>query len=285
MPLLLDFGLTSEPGVAVESGWFYNVLQLLLDVRNAARAASASVVPTRAAAPRTGALMRAGVRVWLALLLAPGLWSFAGTLAAASGCLEDLGLPAGRAAFKYFDRPRFFAQHSADALPRIDLRSIAEQDRARHEDPVRERDHESRLLSRFYTSVECPVVDARLAPAGAINLNQAGFTLVQSPTQMTSDEFYDHECVTDTYLPETEDLVKRLTGATRVLAAKYLVRNRARSDTSGYVANRPHVDYTLSSAQQAVRQLLCDDGTTTNALLSYRYQLVNVWRRWDGMYA
>ena len=219
----------------------------------------------------------------LMLLGAQALSSPPGTLA--SSCLEDLGLPAGRAVFKYFDRPRFLAQHSADALPRIDLRSIAEQDRARSEDPVRENDHESRLLSRFYTFVERPVVDARLAPTGAIQLDHAGFTLVQFPTRMTPDEFYDHECVTDTYLPETEDLVKRLTGATRVLAAKYLVRNRARSDASGYVENRPHVDYTLLSAQQAVRQLLCDDGTTTDVLLSYRYQLINVWRRWDGMCA
>jgi hypothetical protein len=226
--------------------------------------------------------LRAGLGILL-LLGAQALSSPPGTLA--SWCLEDLGLPSGRAFFKYFDRPRFLAQHSKDALPRIDLRSIEEQDRARSEDPVRENDHESRLLSRFYTSVERPVVDARVAPAGAIQLDQAGFTLVQHTTRMMPGDFYDHECVTDTYLPETEDLVKRLTGATRVLAAKYLVRNRARSDASGYVENRPHVDYTLLSAQQAVRQLLCDEGTTTDLLLSYRYQLINVWRRWDGMYA
>jgi len=50
---------------------------------------------------------------------------------------------------------------------------------------------------------------------------------------------YIYGSVLDIYLKETEELVKQVTGATRVIAAKYLVRNRQRGDASGYVEHRP----------------------------------------------
>ena len=185
-------------------------------------------------------------------------------------------------ALNYFDQARFREVHGQLARPRIDVRQQSEQAAAMRENPL-EALEEARLLKHFYQSQRVPMIDARDAPEAAIALDEQGFELHRSPTQMASSDFYSKQAVVATYLPECEALVKEATGGTRVIAAKYLIRNRNRpGEASGYVEHRPHVDYTLASAPQNVRSLLADTSETDALLASHRYMLVNVWRRWDG---
>ena len=151
------------------------------------------------------------------------------------------------------------------------------------EHPELEAAAEARLLKHFYLPRRVPILDARDAPEAAIALDEQGFELCGSPTQMACSDFYRRQALIDTYLPECEALVRKATGGTRVIAAKYVVRNRSRpGEASGYVEHRPHVDYTLASAPQNVRSLLAEDPLTEEVLTAHRYMLVNVWRRWDG---
>ena len=77
---------------------------------------------------------------------------------------------------------------------------------------------------------------------------EQGFKLHRPPTQMAESGIYSRRALINTYLPEREAFVKKATGATRVIAAKYLVQNRSRpGEAPGYVVNRPHVDCTLVS--------------------------------------
>ena len=204
--------------------------------------------------------------------------------AAAALRLEDLTtLPSEMVALNYFDLARFREVHGHDARPRIDVRQQIEQDDAMRENPALEAMDEARLLKNFYLPYQIPMLDARDAPEEAIALDEQGFKLYRSPTQMEGSEFYSRQALINTYLPECEALVKKATGATRVIAAKYLIRNRSRpGEASGYVENRPHVDYTLISGPQNVRSLLAEAPETEEVLASHRYMLVNVWRRWDG---
>mmetsp|Transcript_40696 Transcript_40696/g.80150 ORF Transcript_40696/g.80150 Transcript_40696/m.80150 type:complete len:364 (-) Transcript_40696:234-1325(-) len=204
--------------------------------------------------------------------------------AAATLRLEDLTtLPSKRVALNYFDQARFKEVHGQLARPCIDVRQQSEQEDAMRETPELEAMGGARLLKHFYMPYQIPMVDARDAPEAATTLDEQGFKLHRSPTQMAESDFYVRQALIDTYLPECEAFVKKATGATRVIAAKYLVRNRSRpGEASGYVENRPHVDYTLVSGPQNVRSLLAETPETEGMLSSHRYMLVNVWRRWDG---
>ena len=114
-----------------------------------------------------------------------------------------------------------------------------------------------------------------------LSLDAEGVVLVDSPT--TFDAFYDPDRVRASYFPEVESLVKRMTGAVRVVAFDHNLRSKALAKEKRHEAQMPvlfaHNDYTEESAPQRVRDLLPDEASD---LLEKRFAVINVWRPTQG---
>jgi hypothetical protein len=118
--------------------------------------------------------------------------------------------------------------------------------------------------------------DARqLDPAPS--LDREGFALARHVTAVT--DLYDQGAVQLTYYREIEALVRRVTGARRVLAFDHNVRCATRAERGESGVQGPvryaHNDYTERSAPQRVRDLLGDEAAQ---LLRGRFAVVNVWK-------
>jgi hypothetical protein len=129
--------------------------------------------------------------------------------------------------------------------------------------------------------IDCrvPVHDAR-AIDEELSLDRQGFILRRHKTAVRN--FYDESEIAAVYYPECEALMKRVTGARRVLAFDHIVRNAARSQKGNLVkapAKRVHNDYTAKSAPQRVRDLM---GAEAEELLRRRYAIINLWRPIGG---
>lgn len=114
--------------------------------------------------------------------------------------------------------------------------------------------------------------------AAAISLDQYGFGLVAHRSEVR--DFYDDDEVRQVYYPEAENLLKDVTGASRVFVFDHTVRRHVpgtedRRDGLRQPATRVHVDHTARSGPQRVRDLLADEA---QELLRGRLQVVNVWR-------
>jgi hypothetical protein len=121
-----------------------------------------------------------------------------------------------------------------------------------------------------------PVRNARVI-ADRLSLDREGFALVHHESAVTN--FYDNGEVLAVYYPECESILKKATGATRVVLFDHIVRNPVRSEAGEKGIKRPatsvHNDYTLQSARQRLRDLLPDEA---EALLKTRFAIINVWR-------
>jgi hypothetical protein len=116
-----------------------------------------------------------------------------------------------------------------------------------------------------------------------LTLDTAGFCVETAPTDMQPKDFYDIQTMHTKYFPDCVDYVKRMTGATKVLPFDHSIRNKVlegRGGISGY-AGGCHNDNTVYSGPNRVRQLL-KEGPEVEPALTYRYAVMNVWRRWDG---
>ena len=115
--------------------------------------------------------------------------------------------------------------------------------------------------------------------AEGLALDVQGFLLVDAPTQMTN--FYDEAELSAKYYSEVEDLVKRATGAARVVVFDHTIRRREQGveDRAPGIPRQPvtriHGDYTEVSGPQRVRDLM---GAEAGDLLKRRFAIVNVWR-------
>lgn len=127
-----------------------------------------------------------------------------------------------------------------------------------------------------YQEHEIPVYNGRLI-AGELSLDHQGFLLVRHETKVKN--FYDEDEVRSVYYPETEELVKILSGAKRVLVFDHTLRSadnatREVKNISGPVRNA-HNDYTEWSGPQRVRDLLPDEA---DDLLKGRFAVIQTWR-------
>jgi len=112
---------------------------------------------------------------------------------------------------------------------------------------------------------------------GQLDLEREGFIFVDHETRMKN--FYDEQEVRSVYYKETEDLVKKSSGARRVLVFDHTLRSadtatREEKQISGPVRNA-HNDYTEWSGPQRVRDLLPAEA---EELLKRRFAVVQVWR-------
>ncbi|TFK17398.1 hypothetical protein FA15DRAFT_605139 [Coprinopsis marcescibilis] len=110
-------------------------------------------------------------------------------------------------------------------------------------------------------------------------LDEAGFQFVQYPAKHKS--FEDDEEIKTEYYAESVELLKSVTGASRVVIFDHTVRrNRPDQIDDGPQKRKPlpqvHIDQTPKSADDRAHRHL--PPADTPALLQKRFQIVNVWR-------
>ena len=119
--------------------------------------------------------------------------------------------------------------------------------------------------------------------AATLSLDSEGFQFLQAPTRVRNFSAGDE--ITTRYYGETIALLHEVTGASRVVVFDHTIRRRvpgASDRTSGLPRQpvpRVHVDYTVKSGPQRVRDLLPDEAP---ALLKRRFAVINVWRPIQG---
>jgi hypothetical protein len=113
------------------------------------------------------------------------------------------------------------------------------------------------------------------------SLDSNGFVLREYETAVK--DFYDPDEVKSVYYPEVERLLKRVTGAERVVIFDHIVRNPLLAERGEKGARAPakfvHNDYTFKSAPRRVRDLLPEEA---DRLLKNRFAEINVWRAIRG---
>jgi hypothetical protein len=125
---------------------------------------------------------------------------------------------------------------------------------------------------------EVRIENLRVAAPRA-DLDVEGFQLVRHETAVA--DFWDEAQTMGVGHPETADLVKAVTGATRVVVFDHTLRRRLDgvSDRTPGAARQPaarvHVDQTVFSGPQRVQQVM---GAQGEALLKRRAAIINVWR-------
>jgi hypothetical protein len=115
--------------------------------------------------------------------------------------------------------------------------------------------------------------------ASTLSLEREGFQVVTAASGVR--DFYDEAAVQTRYYAETVSLLEELTGASRVVVFDHTIRRRipGATDRSTGIPRQPvprvHIDYTVKSGPQRVRDLL---GEEAGDLLRRRFSVVNVWR-------
>lgn len=124
--------------------------------------------------------------------------------------------------------------------------------------------------------VKVRIHDGRGNAAG-FDIDREGFALRTAPSRVRN--FYDEGEIERVYYPELEALLKRETGASRVVIFDHTLRiddgRRSAEAKTRQPVRRAHVDYTEKSGPQRVRDLLGDEA---ERLLQGRISEINVWR-------
>ncbi|HSD73794.1 MAG TPA: CmcJ/NvfI family oxidoreductase [Steroidobacteraceae bacterium] len=130
----------------------------------------------------------------------------------------------------------------------------------------------------FYEERAVAIRNMRSVASG-FSLEREGVRLVTAPSDVA--DFYDESQIRNVYYPEAEKLVTELTGASRAVIFDHTIRRRidGAADRTTGVPRQPvprvHVDYTVKSGPQRVRDLLADEA---DELLRRRFSVINVWR-------
>jgi hypothetical protein len=113
--------------------------------------------------------------------------------------------------------------------------------------------------------------------AGEFSLDVTGFEFVRHETKMK--DFFDAEELKRVYYPEVEVLVKKVSGASRVVVFDHTLRSGDEAEREAKLVREPvlnvHNDYTEWSGPQRVRELLPEEA---EQLLRRRFAIIQVWR-------
>ena len=133
-----------------------------------------------------------------------------------------------------------------------------------------------RQVSGKYVMKRLPVENA-WPIRDSLVLEKNGFILADNPTRVT--DFVNGDEVKALYYPEIEALVKRVSGARRVVIFDHTVRSGDLSRQENLKLREPvkvsHNDFTPKSGPQRVRDLLPDEA---EELLKSRVAIIQVWQ-------
>ncbi len=129
-----------------------------------------------------------------------------------------------------------------------------------------------------------PVHDMREV-ADDLSIEREGFELMRHVTAV--EDLYDDDAVDDVYYPELEELLKRRFGASRVAIFDATRRSDSEAgapnrDGLRGPASRVHVDYTVKSGPQRLRDVVGDEEAERLLNSGARIVQVNVWRPIKG---
>lgn len=133
-----------------------------------------------------------------------------------------------------------------------------------------------------YQTHKLPIYNARSISEN-ISLDKEGFALTGHNTNVRN--FYDEDEVRRVYYPEAEQLLKEVTGATKVVIFDHTLRNAGNSKPGENNIKEPvkrvHNDFTGKSGLTRARLELAArgrDNDEIDTLLQQRFAIVNVWR-------
>jgi len=113
--------------------------------------------------------------------------------------------------------------------------------------------------------------------AGELSLEEQGFILVEHKTKVA--DFFDPEQLKSVYYPEVEELIKKTSGASRVVIFDHTLRSGNETEREEKLIREPvlsaHNDYTEWSGPNRVREVLPEEA---EALLARRFAIIQVWR-------
>ena len=113
--------------------------------------------------------------------------------------------------------------------------------------------------------------------ADQLALDENGFKFVQHPTQVA--DFFDEAQLQTVYYPEVEQLIKAVSGASRVVIFDHTLRSGEEAEREAKLIREPvlsaHNDYTEWSGPNRVREFLPDEA---EELLKRRFAIIQVWR-------
>jgi hypothetical protein len=113
--------------------------------------------------------------------------------------------------------------------------------------------------------------------AHEFDLEVTGFEFVEHKTRV--HDFFDPEELKRAYYPEVEALVKKTSGASRVVVFDHTLRSGDEAEREAKLVREPvlnvHNDYTEWSGPQRVREILPDEA---EELLRRRFAIIQVWR-------
>lgn len=120
-------------------------------------------------------------------------------------------------------------------------------------------------------------IESGRAIAQSFTLEKNGFVFVEHKTAMK--DFFDEQELESVYYREVEELIKRESGAARVVLFDHTLRSGDESERQAKLIREPvlsaHNDYTEWSGPQRVRDLLPDEA---EQLLTKRFAIIQVWR-------
>ncbi|KAL8668007.1 MAG: hypothetical protein Q9168_007125, partial [Polycauliona sp. 1 TL-2023] len=126
------------------------------------------------------------------------------------------------------------------------------------------------------TAVPITIQDLR-SHESSFNIQTHAFAAIQGVSSAADRAvFNDDEAIKRIYYPEVEELLLKETGAQKVLLFDHTIR-LATPGAARAPVQRVHIDQTLSSAAQRVRNHLTDEAEVEKALQG-RYRIINVWR-------
>ncbi len=110
-----------------------------------------------------------------------------------------------------------------------------------------------------------------------LSLDEQGFIFVEHKTKVT--DFFDAAQLGSVYYPEVVELIKGVSGASRVVIFDHTLRSGDEAEREAKLIREPvlsaHNDYTEWSGPNRVREILPDEA---ESLLARRFAIIQVWR-------
>ncbi len=131
-----------------------------------------------------------------------------------------------------------------------------------------------------YQTYKLPIYNARSISQN-ISLDREGFAFTQHNSSVR--DFYNEDEIRQVYYPEAEQLLKDVTGATKVVVFDHTLRNLQRYKQGENDIREPvkrvHNDFTAKSGFTRARKELAARGIDDiDALLQQRFSVINIWR-------